>query len=374
MSTPPALQGPQASRPIIFNDEYPAKLKAAFIGCGGHASRNVYPTFQYAPVNLTAVCDLDAERSANCAKLFGAENTYADFREMLAKEKPDVVFIVTNYDEHGRPRYPKLAIECMQSGSHVWMEKPPAASSAEVLEMIRASRETGRHVGVGFKKMFFPANQKVKAIISRPEFGRVTSITARYPQELPPLENRTDALKMIGFLDHMVHPHSLLRYLGGDIDWIFTNRSSVNGAATVSLRFTSGAIGSLMFSAGQSGSSFLERIEVIGEGENVVVENNLRLTHYRKAPSQTKYGRSWDYFNLFADENAPRHWEPEFSLGQLHNKGMFLLGYAPEIIHFTTRLLEGKGPEWGSLDDALELLRVYEAYTQPDQTIQHIIR
>ncbi|MDD5261081.1 MAG: Gfo/Idh/MocA family oxidoreductase [Methylacidiphilales bacterium] len=358
---------------ILYNYEYPAKLKTAFIGCGGHACRNVFPTFQYAPVNLTAVCDLDAKRATDCAKIFGAESAYTDHREMLAKEKPDLVFIVTNYDEYGRPRYPKLAIDCMRAGAHAWIEKPPAASSSEVEEMMRVSRETGRHTGVGFKKMFFPANQKIKEIISRPEFGRVTSITARYPQDLPPFEDRADAKKMAGFLDHMVHPHSLLRFLCGDLDWIFTNRNTVNGAASVSLRFKSGAVGNLTFSAGQSTGSFLERTEVIGEGENVVLENNLRLTHYRKASQQADYGRSGDYFNLFADENAPRHWEPEFSLGQPHNKALFLLGYAPEVIHFTTRLLEGKGPEWGTLEDALELLRIYEAYIQPDETIQHIL-
>jgi predicted dehydrogenase len=262
----------------------------------------------------------------------------------------------------------------MRAGSHVWIEKPPAASSAEVMEMIRVSEETGRHVGVGFKKMFFPANQKMKEIISRPEFGRVTSITARYPQNLPPFDDRADVKKMMSFLDHMVHPHSLLRFLGGDLDWIFTNRNADNGAATVSLRFKSGAVGNLMFSAGQGTCSFLERTEVIGEGENVVLENNLRLTHYPRGKTQAGYGRSGDYYNFVADENAPRRWEPEFSLGQLHNKGIFLLGYAMEVIHFTTRLLDGKGPQLGTLDDALELLRIYEAYMQPDQTIQRIVR
>jgi len=43
--------------------------------------------------------------------------------------------------------------------------------------------------------------------------------------------------------------------------------------------------------------------------------------------------------------------------------------YAPEVIHFTTRLLENKGPEIGTLDDALELLKIYEAYRKPDREI-----
>lgn len=351
---------------VTYNTEYKVKLKTAFIGCGGHAYRNVYPTFQYAPVHLAAVCDLDPQRAADCQRVFGAERTYSDHHEMLAKEKPDVVFIVTNYDENSQPRYPQLAIDCMKAGAHAWIEKPPAATPAQVEEMITVSNETNRHVGVGFKKMFFPANQKVKSIISRPEFGRVTSITARYPQSLPKLEHRNDSKKMLAFLDHIVHPHSVLRLLGGEIEWIFVNRVDINGAATVSMRFTSGATGSLLLSAGQSGCSFFERTEVIGEGENVVVENSLRVTHYPKAVHTADYGRSGDYYHLFSDENAPRHWEPEFSLGQLHNKGLFLLGYAPEVIHFTTRLSDGLGPQWGTLQDALELLKIYKAYCSAD--------
>jgi predicted dehydrogenase len=72
--------------------------------------------------------------------------------------------------------------------------------------MIRASSEAKRHVAVGFKKMFFPANVKAKEIVSRPDFGPITSITARYPQSLPPFEDRENPSKMIGFLDHIVHP------------------------------------------------------------------------------------------------------------------------------------------------------------------------
>jgi predicted dehydrogenase len=288
---------------------------------------------------------------------------------MIEKEDLDVVFIVTNYDEQGRPRYPQLATECLQLGVHAWIEKPPAASTEEVQAMMRASRETGRHIGVGFKKMFFPANVKAKEIISQSEFGRVTSITARYPQSLPPFAERHDSGKMTGFLDHMVHPHSVLRLLGGDIEWLFVNRNDINGAAVVSLRFKSGAVGTLHFSSGQGSASLLERTEVIGEGANVMVDNNLRVHYHRKATGRA-YGRESNYFG--AAEGATLTWEPEFSLGQLYNKAIFLLGYAPEIIHFTTCLLENHGPEHGTLDDALEILRVYEAYQKADETIHRI--
>jgi predicted dehydrogenase len=324
-------------------------------------------------VDLVAICDLNRERAANCASLFGAQTSYANHREMLAVEKPELVFIVTSYDAQHLPVFPALAIDCLRAGAHVWIEKPPAGTSREVREMIRVSAETGRHVAVGFKKMFLPANLKAQVLSTRPEFGRIQCVTARYPQSLPPYEERSDNQKMVGFLDHFVHPHSVLLLLGGPLEWLFVTRS-FSGTATVSLKFKSGAIGNLILSHGQSVGSFYERTEVIGEGENVVVENNIRVTLYRSGKRKQEYGRSGDYFNITEDESGPLHWEPEFSLGELHNKGLFLLGYAPEIISYTTRLLEGLGPEAGTLDDALEILLIYEAYRKPDGIVHFIGR
>ncbi|HYH11106.1 MAG TPA: Gfo/Idh/MocA family oxidoreductase, partial [Thermomicrobiales bacterium] len=77
---------------VRYNFEYDRKVRVAFIGAGGHSFRNVYPTFQYAPVDLVAVCDLDGERAAAFARQFGATASYTDHREMLAREQPDAVF------------------------------------------------------------------------------------------------------------------------------------------------------------------------------------------------------------------------------------------------------------------------------------------
>lgn len=348
---------------VTYNGEYEKNLRLAAIGCGGHARRNILPALQYAPVDLVAVCDLDRPRAENAARLFGARAVYTDYREMLEKERPDAVTVVTNYDGEGRPRYPAIATDALRAGAHAWIEKPPAASVAEVEEMMTVSRETDRFVGVGFKKMFFPANVKVKEIISRPEFGPIRTITARYPQFLPPVEDRQDGRNMVGFLDHIVHPYSVLRLLGGPIESLYVEREPGGGSQTL-IRFTSGAVGSLHLAHGQSGMSPLERTEIVGQSANVVVDNNVRVTHYRPGTPPGGYGRAGSFYG--PDDAAPLVWEPEFSLGQLYNKGLFLLGYAPELRHFCECVLVNRPPDIGNLDDALEMLRIYEAYRRPD--------
>ena len=93
-----------------------SRVKFAAIGCGGHAIRNVFSTHEYAPIDLVGVCDLDRARAEHCARMFGGQRVYTDYREMLAKEKPEAVQVVTNYDEQGRPRYPGIAIDAMRTG------------------------------------------------------------------------------------------------------------------------------------------------------------------------------------------------------------------------------------------------------------------
>ena len=346
---------------LTYNFEYERKIKAGFIGCGGHSFRNIYPTFQYAPVDLRAVCDLRLERAQAYARQFGALNAYQSHHEMLEKEELDAVFIVTNYDEEAKPRFPQLAIDAMNSGCHAWIEKPPAGSVSEINKMIAVSQHTKRFVSVGFKKCFFPAYEKVKQIISAEDFGTPAAIYVRYPQSIPTEGDREDARKMLGFLDHIAHPGSILHHLMGKIRQVYFEDEPFNRGSMGILRFESGAIGTLHLASGQSGTSPLERVEVIGNGCNVVVDNCTKLMYYRRGGRGAGgYGRTPDYIG--ADDTAPIYWEPEFSLGQLYNKGIFLLGYAPEIIYFCECVLNDTAPTKCGLDMALEVTKLYEAY------------
>src|SRR5690606_12249271 len=116
----------------------------------------------------------------------------SDHKEMLAAEKPDVVFIVTNYAPDGRVRATALARDCAEAGAHVWMEKPTAASRAEIEDLIAVSKKTGRQIMTGLKKTFFPAIEKLKDIIESPDFGKLSALMVRYPQAMPALERRGD--------------------------------------------------------------------------------------------------------------------------------------------------------------------------------------
>jgi predicted dehydrogenase len=348
---------------IRYNFEYDRRIRAGFVGCGGHAWRNVFPTFQYAPVELLAVADPIEERAAAYARQFGARNWYAGHQEMLASEELDAVFVVTAHDDDGRPRYPAIAIDAMRAGVHGWIEKPPAASVGEIEAMLGVERETERFVQVGFKKMFFPAVAKAKEISSRrAEFGEVSQIYVRYPQDLPPLEDRSDTRKMVAFLDHFFHPASIVLLIAGAPTTMSYVREPASGGTLTTLTFANGAVGVMHLPAGQSWRAPLERLEVVGHGANVIVDNAVELSYYRRGGFPS-YGRAASW--IAPDGEAPLRWQRESSLGQLYNMSLFSQGYAPEVLAFCESVLEGRRPVKANLDDALALMRWYEAYTKP---------
>ena len=356
--------------PVTYNHEFKNKLKAGFIGCGGHAYRNILPAFQYLPVDLITVCDIKIEKAQYFANVFNVRKLYSNHLEMIQQENLDVVFIVTGYDKYGHILYPRLASDCLENGINVWIEKPPV-NSMEDIELLRSSlKKSGKKLAIGFKKMFSPASAKMKEITMTEEFGKIQSISIRYPQYIPTLEELSyeDSdislySARVSFLDHLCHPVSLLQYLGGRIDNMLYNRSK-NGAGFALFNMKSGASASIHFSSSQSESSNLERTEVTGDGANIVVDNNTRLTYYRPVKNKDfrKYGISSDFTGNIAD--SPIIWEPEFSLGNLYNKGIFLLGYYNEINYFCDAVLNNRKIETGSLEDAEEGSRIYEAFKQ----------
>lgn len=350
------------------------KIRAGFIGCGSHAFRNVYPTFQFAAVDLLATCDLNIDRAKAFARQFGAPDAYDDHRKLLERDDIDAVFIVTNYDDDGQPRYPDLTCEALAAGKHVWIEKPPAANTHDIHRMMEAAEKANRYVMVGMKKMFFPANMKAAELARREDFAPTMIATFQYPQSIPTVEElqiyKSGKLNMpaVTFLDHLCHPVSLMLLLMGMPNELFYHRAA-NGAGAASFTFDSGAVATLALTAGASRSGGMERTMLVGQpGHHITIENNIRLTYHRSAP--LPYGRTPNFY-IGEAEQTSAVWEPEFSLGQLYNKALFLLGYYHEVEAFAQAILTNTPPQHGTLQDALHATRIFEAFIEgPSKAIK----
>lgn len=89
---------------------------------------------------VAAVCDIRPERLDLAAKRFGCK-LYEDYREMLDKERLDLVSIVTRTDQHA-----SMTCDCLAAGVSVLVTKPWAVNETEARRMVEAAREAAaRH-------------------------------------------------------------------------------------------------------------------------------------------------------------------------------------------------------------------------------------
>lgn len=349
---------------IMFNYEYPKRIRAGFIGCGAHSFRNVYPTFDYAPVELVAVCDLQPESAEIYRKRFGADAAYTDYRAMLMRDDLDAIFVVLNYDQNNHPSYPKILPDIMKARIPVWCEKPLAFSSKEAEMLLDLENKYRASVLVSNKRYFFPVYEKAKQIVDSTPFGAAFSISGRYPLKLGPYIESVGGRPDIHWLLDICHPMSAIHFLMGDIEQLLFTEHQPSGNAQVLLRFTSGAIGTLNLTATQAKTSPYERFEIIGNQQNILIENGIRLSYYRGSLGSGEYGK---ISTFIGDDpsNGPVVWEPEFSLGQMYNKNIFLQGMVQSVNHFANAVLNGTKVTRGTLKDAVHLTKVFEAFKNP---------
>jgi predicted dehydrogenase len=367
------LSSEPAAHSILYAHEHARRVRVGFIGCGDHAFRNLYPVLRYLPVDLVAVCDLRADRAESFRRGFGAERAYLDHRKMLESERLDAALIVTGYDRSGRVQHAALAADCLRRGVSAWVEKPPVNDLGDVALLREAlASGGGATFAVGFKKAFAPATRKLVSLMGQAEFGALRTITLRYAQTIPPREKLMEdppGRWRLAFLDHICHPASLLRAIGGPVRALRYARAP-DGSGFATFHLASGALASLHLLASLHPRVLAERTEVNGDGASIIVENGTRVlwcpnplaAAYAGTGKGLHYGRDPDFTGEATDGYVV--WEPEWSLGQLYNKGIFLLGYYNELAHFLDAVAGRRAVEIGDLDAAEEGIRIFQAFAR----------
>jgi predicted dehydrogenase len=116
-----------------------SELKIVVVGAG-FAARVVHlPGYQAVGQPVAAICDLVEERAQALAKQHNVPNVYSDWREMVERERPDIVSVCLPNALHR-----EITLAALEAGAHVLCEKPLATSVAEAHEMFEAARKAGK--------------------------------------------------------------------------------------------------------------------------------------------------------------------------------------------------------------------------------------
>ena len=145
-----------ATAPFIRAAEPAKKYRTALIGSGWWGKNILKEALASGRCTAVALADVDAtvlELSAEQVNDWSGDTpkTYPDYRELLAKEKPDIVIIATPDHWHALN-----TIEALKAGAHVFVEKPTGHTVHESRAMLRAARESGKMVQVGMHRRIGP--------------------------------------------------------------------------------------------------------------------------------------------------------------------------------------------------------------------------
>jgi predicted dehydrogenase len=179
-----------------------APLKAALVGAGQIARQHLTCLQELTGVEIAAVCDLSPAVARSAAERHHAHRWFTDYSTMLREAKPDVVHVTTPPTSHFR-----LAMEAIESGAHVIVEKPATTTLDEMQRLSARAGELGRVVLEDYNYVFSRATRQILDWIASGEFGAVIHVEARICLNI---------LGPGGFADPNA-PHPCLTMAGGAI-------------------------------------------------------------------------------------------------------------------------------------------------------------
>ena len=126
-------------------------------------------------VEIIALADDDAKGRAAAVDRTGAKTAYADYREMLEKEKPAIVSICQRWID----RHHEMIMACVERGMHVFMEKPFCRTLEEADQIVRTCEMTHAKLAIAHQTRYCPVIPVVKRMIEEGKLGTILEMRAR---------------------------------------------------------------------------------------------------------------------------------------------------------------------------------------------------
>jgi predicted dehydrogenase len=172
-----------AAAPLIKVFGKEEKYRTALIGSGWWGGNILRCAIQAGSSKVVALCDVDTRNlehtAAEVKKLNGdTPKLYRDYRELLQREKPQIVIVATPDHWH-----PLITIAALEAGAHVYVEKPISHTINEGKAMVAAARNTQRVVQVGTHRRVSPHNVSGIEFLRSGKAGKIGSVRAfvHYP-------------------------------------------------------------------------------------------------------------------------------------------------------------------------------------------------
>lgn len=175
----------------------------------GHSYDTIFNSFDN--IHVSAVADENPEGLQKAKKRIGCDKSYPDYREMLEKEKPNLVCIAPRQPDYHRD----MALAAIEAGAHIFMEKPITEFPQEGHDIVEAAKQKNIKIAMAHTKRFADSYLRIKELIHEGFFGDVLEVRFTGKQD-----------HRVGGEDLIVlgsHDMDMMRFFFGDPQWCFAN-------------------------------------------------------------------------------------------------------------------------------------------------------
>ena len=146
------------------------KLRIGIVGLGFISPMHLDGYAKCKEVEVVAFCDIVAEKAQKAAEKYGipGARVYSDYKKMLSDEQLDAVSVCTENNMHA-----EIAIAALNSGRHVFCEKPMAITGVEADAMVAAAKKNGKKLSVGYQMRFSHEAQLLRREVMADRLGKI---------------------------------------------------------------------------------------------------------------------------------------------------------------------------------------------------------
>jgi predicted dehydrogenase/threonine dehydrogenase-like Zn-dependent dehydrogenase len=263
----------------LVNTAPGAKAVVGFIGAGNYASRVLIPAFKKAGATLRSLATSGGVNSVIHGSRSGFMNATTDTQSIFQDESINTVAIATQHSSHAQ-----LAIQALDHGKHVFVEKPLALNNDDLNALELAHASSGRLLMVGYNRRFAPQILTMKRLldaVTGPKVFVFLMNAGAIPGDHWTQDIAVGGGRIIGEACHLI---DLMRFLAqspivsiqarciGD-----TVGEIAEDKAVIVLGFADGSMGTLHYLANGASQFPKERLEVFTAGRTLQLDNFITL-------------------------------------------------------------------------------------------------
>lgn len=271
----------------IVNKESKSKIDSAkifigLIGAGNFAKNTLLPVMKETGLyHFKGLATTGGIGASQAQDVFSFEYTTNNYKDLINDSKIELIVVSTQHNTHA-----KFIIEALKNGKHVYCEKPMCLKIEELNEIKEVYEKSKGELFIGLNRRHAPLIKKIKKDLSTDKIPAVYDYIANagfIPNDHWTQDEKIGGGRIVGEAIHFI---DVIQYLDGsnlesmEVKFMQNDGYPKNDNAVISLKFSSGAIGNIIYTSMGSKKYPKEQLRVFTNGKVYEMDNYIKMNQY----------------------------------------------------------------------------------------------